>query len=85
MKDTKEGEGYEGATKETGRDPSRAYKKEGPRSARPVPSYPSNSFVSFVLQFPPLPDASLRMPIVTMPTFSTPAPLAASMTDTMSP
>ena len=31
------------------------------------------------------PDAALRMPSVTMPTFSTPAPLAASMTSTISP
>jgi hypothetical protein len=29
--------------------------------------------------------AACRMPSVTMPTFSTPAPLAASMTSTMSP
>ena len=32
-----------------------------------------------------VPAASLRMPIVTIPTFSTPAPFAASITATMSP
>ena len=62
---------------------SEAYKKRPPTRGGPGKKHAEGVRQSV----PGAPDApaARRMPSVTMPTFSTPAPLAASMTVTMSP